>query len=284
MRNKVTLYRNSTYHLSALLHSPIFASKNTKLKELYIKKNVLSTQNERVVYSGLALDTGRDFELFSAIMTKFYNNNKYNELENINRAVVLTQSEIYEILDIRNNNKNTNTFGGLQKRLENIEQARLTVYKYEDSRHIFDDSKAQKRINFPLLKKTEFDSRTKRFVIHLSEEIESLSYQSYSKQYINMSEYEKLKNQQSKAIYLFLSTKIFKNSKNVVLNIDLDVIRERMTHAEKMENKEKNRALKAALIDNQRQKLFKKFEILTKKGKVKIVLNSPKVDEISLPF
>lgn len=281
MKNNPTVYRNSTLHLSSLLHSPIFASKTTKLKDNCIEVSTLSTQNERLVYKGFPLDTDRDFKLFSAILAKFYQNNKFNELDNFDRNVVFTKSELYEIAGIRSNNRNNSVFQSLIVRLENIEQARLTVFKYEEGQNIFDDSKARKRISFPLLSKTEYDLDSGILIIILPPDIGSLDYQTFSKQFINMNEYEKLDNQYSKAIYLYLKTRIFKSSRNVLLKVDLDTLRDRMTHSKSMSNREKNRFLKAALIANQELKLFKSFEILAKNNKVKIVLNTPKEDDLN---
>lgn len=284
MKNNLIVYRDSTLHLSSLLHSPIFASKTTKLKNTRIEVSSLSTQNERLVYKGLPLDTERDFKLFSAIMTKFYQNNKFNELDNFDRRIVFTKKELYEITGIERENRNRKVFQSLLVRLENIEQARLTLFKYQEGENVFDDSKAKKRINFPLLERTDFDLETDILTIILNPEVGSLDYQTFSKQFINMNEYAKLSGQYSKAIYLYLKTRIFKSSRNVTLNLDLDTIRERMTHSKSMRNAEKNRYLKAALMANQEIRLFKRFEILTKTGKVKIILNPPKQEELILPM
>ncbi|WP_421132980.1 RepB family plasmid replication initiator protein [Alteromonas sp. A079] len=284
MKNNPTVYKNSTLHLSSLLHSPIFASKSTNLKNDLIEVSALSTQNERIVYKGLLLDADRDFRLFSAIMTKFYQNNKFNEVDNFDRKVVFSKEELYEITGIESNNRNRTVFQSLLGRLENIEQARLTLFKYEEGQNVFDDLKAKKRINFPLLAKTEYDLESGILSIMLHPEIGSLDYQAFSKQFINMNEYDKLGSQYSKAIYLYLKTRIFKNSKNVILSVDLATIWDRMTHSKSMSNSEKNRCLKSALMANKEIKLFKDFKILTRERKVKIILNPPKQEEFILPM
>jgi hypothetical protein len=221
--------------LSSLIFAPIFMPRRNgyKLKnENENEKEFESvtfkrTENETITYTGDHLDIATDFPLFSILVSHVQMQQKTH--------ISLSEAELFKALKKQ---RRTSAIADLEARLEKLRDCKIHIQYMDDA------GKTIRHIKTQLVLESDWDQKSKKINLGMSEHFMSLDLKYNDKEKIDLSIYNKIKSGYGKTLFLYLETKKFKNQVSVKIKTE-DLISRFAANIKT--NKEKNRELKKAL-------------------------------------
>lgn len=265
----INLYNNKTIQLSAILFSNIFSAKSKSAKPQFINFTVSRTKYEQIEYSGFELDCIYDFQLFSLILRKAVTQNYKND-GSFKGTLSFSQCEVYDFLCVGKNARRTREFEKLCKRVKKIEQSRISIDR--TTAHKVERFSA----SFINTSYVNSDSQSKSLVVELNESLFRL-LDVFNTQYIDISTFNELSTQYTRAIYLYLSTKRFSRSSSMFISVRRDELARRITHSQNLEEKKRNQIIRDSLAELEARNLIKGFEFARNAEMIKIQIKDQAV-------
>lgn len=245
--NKLT----DSIQLTSLLFAPIFSARPPKYdEEKEVEINLRRTKNETIYYKGRLLDTIKDFPLFSLLVSKLQKINQ-NLPDNTPKVMEfeVTEIEIFKTLGVQIRKSNIDRF---EKRLDKFKASDICIKIFND------DQVCIRKIKTSLVLKYDWKKENK--IIHFTMDYDFLPENENStgidREFIDLRAYGLISTGYAKSLFLYLETKKFGNQE-YVRHVKESLINRMSMNLQT--NRERNRALKASLIELQRVGYIKKY-------------------------